>query len=97
MGMRQDMKQRETLARVNNNDRRWKVNFAQEILYKKNYAINTENVETLLQPQSLVPTSVSIKEQCPSPKQAQTLTISYRTPFQRGFAASVLICILCSL
>lgn len=54
-----DMKQRETLARVDNEDRRWKVNSAREIIYKKNYAVDNDNVETLLQPQSLVPTSVS--------------------------------------
>ena len=54
-----DMKQRETLARVDNEDRRWKVNSMREIIYKKNYAVDNDNVETLLQPQSLVPTSVS--------------------------------------
>jgi hypothetical protein len=54
-----DMKQRETLARVDNEDRRWKVNSAREIIYKKNYAVDNDNIETLLQPQSLVPTSVS--------------------------------------
>jgi hypothetical protein len=59
MGMTLDMKQRETLARVDNEDRRWKVNSAREIIYKKNYAVDNDNVETLLQPQSLVPTSVS--------------------------------------
>lgn len=59
MGMTLDMKQRETLARVDNEDRRWKVNSMREIIYKKNYAVDNDNVETLLQPQSLVPTSVS--------------------------------------
>ena len=59
MGMTLDMKQRETLARVDNEDRRWKVNSAREIIYKKNYAIDNDNIETLLQLQSLVPTSVS--------------------------------------
>jgi len=59
MGMTLDMKQRETLARVDDEDRRWKINTARDIIYNKNYAIDTANVETLLQPQSLVPTSVS--------------------------------------
>jgi hypothetical protein len=59
MGMPRDMEQRETLARVDNEDRRRKVDIARQIIYEKNYAVNTENVETLLQPQSLVPTVVS--------------------------------------
>jgi hypothetical protein len=59
VGMPQDMMQRETLARVDNEDRRRTVNIAREIIYKKNYAVDTDNVVTLLKPQSLVPTSVS--------------------------------------
>ena len=58
MGMQFDMKQRATLARVNDKDRRRKIDTAQDIIYNKNYAVDTENVETLLQPQSLVPTLV---------------------------------------
>lgn len=56
--MRLDMRQRTTLARIDNEDRRQKVDSARNIIYNKNYAVDTENVETLLQPQSLVPTSV---------------------------------------
>jgi hypothetical protein len=59
MGMPLDMKQRETLARVDDEDRRQKIDTARKIIYNKNYAVDTENVEILLQPQSLVPTSVS--------------------------------------
>jgi hypothetical protein len=59
MGMKRDMKQRETLARVDDKSRRRKVATARDIIYNKNYAINTNNVETLLMPQSLVPTTVS--------------------------------------
>jgi hypothetical protein len=59
MGMRQDMTQRKTLARVDDEDRRQKIDCARKIIYEKNYAVDTENVETLLQPESLVPTSVS--------------------------------------
>jgi hypothetical protein len=58
MGMRLDMRQRTTLARIDNEDRRQKIDSARNIIYNKNYAVDTENVETLLQPQSLVPTSV---------------------------------------
>lgn len=56
--MRLDMRQRTTLARIDNEDRRQKIDSARNIIYNKNYAVDTENVETLLQPQSLVPTSV---------------------------------------
>jgi hypothetical protein len=59
MGMRRDMIQRETLARIDDENRRRKVSVAREIIYQKNYAVDTDNVETLLQPESLVPTSVS--------------------------------------
>jgi hypothetical protein len=59
MGMPLDMMQSQTLARVDNEDRRRKIAIAREIIYDKNYAVDTENVETLLQPQSLVPSSVS--------------------------------------
>jgi hypothetical protein len=59
MGMGRDMMQRETLARVDDEDRRWKIDTARDIIYNKNYAVDTQNVEILLQPQSLVPTSVS--------------------------------------
>ena len=60
MGMKQDMKERKTLARVDNEGRRRKVERAREIIYKKNYAVNNENVEAILRPESLVPTNVSV-------------------------------------
>jgi hypothetical protein len=66
MGMLRDMKQRDTLARVDDEDRRRKVAIAREIIYEKNYAVNNDNVEALLREQSLVPTSVSAqKKLCP--------------------------------
>ena len=61
MGMKRDMKQRETLARVDNKSRRQKVAAAWEIIYNKNYAVNTNHVEALLMAQSLVPTTVSVQ------------------------------------
>ena len=61
MGMPRDMKERKTLARVDNEDRRRTVEIAREIIYKKNYAVDNDNVEALLQGQSLVPTSVSTR------------------------------------
>jgi hypothetical protein len=59
MGMVQDMKQRTILARVDDEARRAKVATAREIIYKKNYAVDSAPVEKILKPQSLVPNSVS--------------------------------------
>jgi hypothetical protein len=58
MGMRQDMTQRETLARVDDTDRRNRVATAREHIYEKNYLVHGAAVERLLQKDSLVPTTV---------------------------------------
>jgi hypothetical protein len=58
MGMKQDMKERKSLARVDDENRRRKVELAREIIYDKNYAVDNESVQMLLQEQSLTPTSV---------------------------------------
>src|SRR5262245_57089367 len=57
--MVQDMKLRETLARVDDEARRRKVEIAREIIYEKNYVVNSKAVDALLKDQSLVPTDVS--------------------------------------
>jgi hypothetical protein len=54
-----DMKQREKLARVDDESTRWKVESAHNIIYKKNFAVDTSAVETLLKDESLTPTLVS--------------------------------------
>lgn len=59
MGKVVDMKQRKTLARVDDETRRRKVELARGIIYKKNYAVNSDPVEAFLREQSLVPTVVS--------------------------------------
>jgi hypothetical protein len=59
LGMTLDMKQRHTLARVDDENRKRKVELARDIIYNKNFAVNNKNVEVLLKPQSLVPTAVS--------------------------------------
>ena len=53
------MTQGKTLAQVDNEDRRQKIDCARKIIYEKYYAVDTENVEALLQLESLVPTSIS--------------------------------------
>ncbi len=60
MGMTQDMKERKTLARVDDDSRRRKVEIAREIIYEKNYAVDNNNVEAILSPESLVPTAVGL-------------------------------------
>lgn len=58
------MNQRQTGARKDNDERRRKVDIAHEIIYEKHYAIDNDNVETLLKPQSLVPTVVRLDFAC---------------------------------
>jgi hypothetical protein len=58
MGKRRDMTQRETLARVDDVSRRNRVASAREIIYEKNYAVDSDPVENLLKVDSLVPTAV---------------------------------------
>ena len=65
MGMVQDMKEWKTLAHVDNEIRRQKVELARDIIYNKNYAVDKENVEAILKPESLVPTAVGINLSTP--------------------------------
>ena len=59
LGTTSDMKQRQTLARVDDNSRRNKIKEARTIIYDKIYAVDNEAVENLLKEQSLVATNVS--------------------------------------
>ena len=58
MGMRQDMAQRRTLARIDDVKRRNRVETAREKIYEKGYVVGSRVVEDLLQEDSLVPTAV---------------------------------------
>jgi hypothetical protein len=58
MGMHRDMMQRETLARVDDLSRRNRVASAREIIYEKQYAVDSKPVENILKVDSLVPTDV---------------------------------------
>ena len=58
MGMRQDMTQRRTLARVDDVKRRNHVERAREKIYEMGYVVDSTVVEDLLQEDSLVPTAV---------------------------------------
>ena len=59
MGGAHDRKQCKTLAQVDDETRRRKVNTARDIIYNKHYAIDYDGVEALLKEQSLVPTLAS--------------------------------------
>lgn len=60
MGMIQDMKQRQTEARIDDEQRKSKVESARNIIYNKNYAVDSDAVEKILRDESLVPTIVSL-------------------------------------
>jgi hypothetical protein len=58
LGMARDMAQRETMARVDDIHRRSSVNTARQLIYEKNYRVNSAAVENILRDKSLVPTAV---------------------------------------
>ena len=59
--MTRDMKQRITLARVDGQQRRNKVDIARKHIYEKNHLVEGAAVENLLKEESLVPTAVRIR------------------------------------
>jgi hypothetical protein len=60
--MKLDMKQRHTLARMDDKNRREKVDLARDMIYNRNFVVNSKHVEALLKEESLVPTAVSAKQ-----------------------------------
>jgi hypothetical protein len=59
MGMKADMKHRETTARVDTQARRYDINRARKFVFEKGARIDGKHIKDLLGPQSLVPTRVS--------------------------------------
>jgi hypothetical protein len=59
IGMIRDMKQRISLARVDDSSRRRKVACAREFIYEQSRQVNSTAVENLLRQESLVATTVS--------------------------------------
>jgi hypothetical protein len=57
--MKLDMKQRISLARVDNDELKRKIQFARRAIHEKKIAVNSEAVENILKEESLVPTCVS--------------------------------------
>src|ERR1700679_993870 len=60
MGMRRDMTQRRTLARIDDVKWRNRVERAREKIYEMGYVVDSTVVEDLLQEDSLVPTAVYV-------------------------------------
>ena len=60
MGMRRDLAQRASLARVDNMNRRTRLHAARVAIYKKNHPVDGAAVKKLLDEDSLVPTAVSM-------------------------------------
>ena len=60
MGMRRDMAQRISLARVDDLERRSCIKAAREIIFMKDYKTDSKAVEDLLRQDSLVPTAVGV-------------------------------------
>ena len=58
MGTEADTQLRDDLKRRDINELREKVDTAHKIIYKDGYAVNSDRVERLLKPESLVPTKV---------------------------------------
>jgi hypothetical protein len=82
------MQQRESLARVDDEGRKRKVEIARDIIYRQNYAVDSRAVEALLKEQSLVPTFVSLKAIYITDSQAD---ICCRMHFPKGLVRSVSI------
>lgn len=57
--MRQDMKERDTRARTDDEARRHKIATARNIIYNKNYAVDGDRVNAVLKEEYLTPTKVS--------------------------------------
>ena len=66
MGAPNDMRRRQLLARTDDDNRQNKVLHARELIFERNYAVNTPQIEKLLRDQSLVPITVSKESSSPA-------------------------------
>ena len=60
LGMKRDMKERNTLARIDDHVRQKKIKTARAHIYDFGLGVTSTSVEGLLKGQSLVPTTVSL-------------------------------------
>jgi hypothetical protein len=61
LGRKLDLKQRISLARIDNNCRKQKITSARDIIYEKRYAVNSESVDNILKDESWAPNAVGFK------------------------------------
>ena len=66
MGAPNDMRRRQLLAHTDDDNRQNKVLRARELIFERNYAVNTPQIEKLLRDQSLVPITVSKESSSPA-------------------------------
>ena len=66
MGAPNDMRRRQLLARTDDDNRQNKVLRARELIFERNYAVNTPQIKKLLRDQSLVPITVSKESSSPA-------------------------------
>jgi hypothetical protein len=59
VGTRRDRDDRIKLARVDDHQHRYKISRTRELIYQKNFAVDSAGVQRILKPQSLVPTLVN--------------------------------------
>lgn len=59
MGTEQDMRERKTMLRVDDDDRKKRITEARKYIYKNRLAVDGKAVEDILKFDSLVPVSVS--------------------------------------
>jgi hypothetical protein len=60
MGTQQDMTQHQLLVHVDDNDRWNKIFDTQRLIYERNYAVNSPQVQAILKDKSLIPTMVIV-------------------------------------
>lgn len=58
MGKPRDMEQRKTLAHVDDMDRCHRIAVVRDLIYQKNFSVDSAGVKRILQKDSLVPTAV---------------------------------------
>jgi hypothetical protein len=59
VGTKRDWAKRISMAQIDDNNLKFKVSRARDLMYQDNYAVDSAGVEQLLKPLSLVPTKVS--------------------------------------
>lgn len=92
VGSEQDMSQQQVLAQVDGGNLQNKILDAHNLIYKRNYAVNSPCIQKLLKDESLIPTMVSVDSTGIQGVHADTC----RMPSQRNSACLVSVFLPCS-